>query len=131
MQAAPSVLKRSGKTLNRAGFACPVGFYGGVPAKSKILRGGQEADAEPGFGKGTDRGIPGGFEAGRIRKTAAGIQLAAVELVEKGGTAGNGKEDSYERNPGGVSQGELPRSGKRGWPGPFVLNLSFSELIKF
>ena len=28
----------------------------------------------------------------------------------------NGKEDSYERNPGGVS---------------FVLNLSFSELIKF
>ncbi|MBM6910171.1 hypothetical protein [Oscillibacter valericigenes] len=55
----------------------------------------------------------------------------------------NGKEDRYERlrpqarfgaqpprsggswrgdNPGRVSQGELPHSGKRGWPGPFVSN---------
>jgi hypothetical protein len=42
----------------------------------------------------------------------------------------NGKEDSYERNPGRVSQGELPRSGKRGWPGPFVFNLSFQNFLR-
>ena len=37
----------------------------------------------------------------------------------------DGKEDSYERNPGGVSQGELPHSGKREWPGSFVFNHKF------
>ena len=43
-----------------------------------------------------------------------------LSLLKKGELLENGKEDSYERNPGRVSQGELLRSSKRGWPGPFV-----------
>ena len=48
-------------------------------------------------------------------KEGAGAKAPVSETVKKTKTWDNGKEDSYERNPGGVS---------------FVLNLSFFELYK-
>ena len=49
------------------------------------------------------------------KQKTGGEILRRLSLSKKGELLENGKEDSYERNPGGVS---------------FVLNLSFSELFK-
>ena len=55
-----------------------------------------------------------------LRKTAPTGAFRSATAAESGGTW---RGD----NPGGVSQGELPQSGKRRWPGPFVFNDKFYE----
>ena len=61
-----------------------------------------------------ERELPEAAPSGAFRSTTA---------AESGGTWRGG-------NPGRVPRGELPQSGKRWWPGPFVFNHKFFGLFK-